>query len=106
MLVLQLRIKPLLVVGFAGLCVVPDAPIDPIEDELSCARSHEDDAGEHVSDCLNCDAEVRRAVQEWPPTRRRLLSFRLSGMALATDARNRSARNLARKASAAMTRAM
>jgi hypothetical protein len=32
-LVLQLRFEASLIVGFAGLCVVADAPIDPPENE-------------------------------------------------------------------------
>src|ERR1700740_903895 len=90
-LVLQLRFMASPVVGFACLCVVPDAPIDPLENEPACAWSQEDDTGEQVSNCLDGDAEVGRAVQEWTPTRRRLLSFRLPGTASASEVRNRSA---------------
>src|SRR5689334_25294688 len=105
-LVLQLRIGVSPIMGFARLCVVPDAPIDPLENEAARARSDQHDTGEQVPDCLDGDAKVGRAVQEWTPTRRRLLSFRLPGTASAIDERNRSARSLARNASAAMTRLM
>ena len=33
-----------LIVSFASLCIVPDTPVDPFEDELACTRSDEDEA--------------------------------------------------------------
>jgi hypothetical protein len=105
-LVLQLRFLASLIVGCAGLHVVRDAPVDPIENEPRCSRWDEDEIDEQVSYCLNGDAKLRRAVQEGAPTRRGLLSFHLPASTLPIDVRSRSALSFARKASAAMTRLM
>jgi hypothetical protein len=57
-----LRIEAALIVGFASLCIVPDTPVDPFEDELACARPDEDEACEQMVNCLNGDAKLGRAV--------------------------------------------
>src|SRR5260221_7662882 len=92
--------------GYSRLCVMPDPPLGPLEEELSRARSEEDSTSEQMADCLNGDAELWRAVQEHASATDRLLSFRLPGAGSAIDVRSRSARSLARKARAAMTRLM
>lgn len=61
-LVRQLRMEVALIVGFASLCIVPDTPVDPFEDELACARSDEDEACEQMVNCLNGDAKLGRTV--------------------------------------------
>jgi hypothetical protein len=58
-LALQLRIEARPAMSRASLCVVPDARIDPVEDELSCARPHEDDVGAQVQGCLGGDVTAR-----------------------------------------------
>jgi hypothetical protein len=103
-LVLQLQISVSPIVGCAGLRIVPDSPVDPIENEPRLSRSDVDETDEQVPYCLNGDAKVGRAVQEGAPTRHGLLSFRLPGLAWPIDMRSRSALSLARKARAAMTR--
>lgn len=92
--------------GSASLCIMPDPPVGPLEDEAACARSGEDGTGEKVADRLDGDTELWRAVHEGLAARRRLLSFRFPAAGSAIEARSRSARSLARKASAAMTRVM
>lgn len=62
--------------GSARLCVMPDPPVDPLEDAAAGARCGEDGPGEQVADRLDGDAELWRAVHEGPAARRRLLSFR------------------------------
>src|SRR5512144_1730084 len=106
LLILQLRLLARLVMGSARLCIMPDPPVGPLEDEAAGGRSGEDGAGEKVADRLDGDTALRRAVHEGLAARRRLLSFRLPAAGSAMDVRSRSARSLARKASAAMTRVM
>jgi hypothetical protein len=88
------------------LKIMTDTPVGPLEDKLAGVRFGEDGAGEEVTDRLHGDAELWRAVQEGAATRRRLLSFRFLAAGSAIAARSRSARSLARKASAAMTKVM
>jgi hypothetical protein len=88
------------------LKIMTDTLVGPLEDKLAGVGCGDDGAGEEVTDRLHGDAKLWRLVHEGTAARRRLLSFRFPAAGSAIDARSRSARSLARKASAAMTRVM
>lgn len=105
-LVLQLRLRIPAIMRPTGLVVVAHAPSDPLEQESCGSLAQKNSAGQEVADGIHSDAKLRRTVHETTRRSTGLLSFRLSGNDSAIEARNRSARNLARNAAAAITKLM
>jgi hypothetical protein len=102
-LVLQLRLHIPPVVSPTCLLVVAYAPSDPLQQESRGSLSEEYSAGQEVADRIHRNTKLRRTVHEATLRSSGLLSFRLLDASI-IEARNRSARSLARKAAAAITR--
>ena len=105
-LVLQLRTRIPPVVSPTCLLVVAYAPSDPLQQESRGSLSEEYSAGQEVADRIHSNTKLRRTVHEATLRPSGLLSFRLPEGQAGIEARNRSARSLARNAAAAITKLM
>ena len=106
LLVLQLRLRTPAVVSPTRGLVVTHAPNDPLEQKTLGCSAQKNSAGQEVADGIHSNTKLRRAVHEATLRPTGLLSFRLQGNDSTIEARNRSARSLARNAAAAITKLM
>jgi hypothetical protein len=94
------------VVSASRVIIVAHAPFDPSEQQLPRLRPQEYSTGEEMTNGVHGDAELGGTVYEATASATGLLSFRLADGDPIIEARNRSARSLARNAAAAITRLM